>query len=45
MALVAPTPFLGSAVLAPLALLTRAHSFQRTSTDLRFFVPSEGSAP
>ena len=28
----------------PLALLTRAHNFQRTSSDLRFFVPSEGSA-
>ena len=28
----------------PLALLTRAHKFQRTSTDLRFFVPTEGSA-
>ena len=28
----------------PLALLTCVHNFQRTSTDLRFFVPTEGSA-
>jgi spermidine/putrescine-binding protein len=28
----------------PLALLTHAHNYQRTSTDMRFFVPSEGSA-